>query len=432
MTQQDRASGGKFYGWWITVFAFLTFGIGVGIPYYGGPFFYDYYQKSFGWTRPEITLGFPLAATLTLWVGPLVVPKFSPRWLIVVGTGLTALAFIGFSQMQGSLPFYYSLWLLYIVGYILSGPIAHQVIVSQWFKRRRGIAMAVVYLGVAGFAAISAKYIARPLTEAFGDFRWGLIGFACCFFLAWPIAIFGLRDRPSDMRQHPDGDPAPPADGKAEPKSFSYLLRQPAFWLLLVGSVCSIGSIGSINQHMKFVFSEQGFKDQKTLDALFGDALFWIAISSAGGRVMMGLLADRFNKKTVMLATYALVASTIPLLLLASPQNPSMVYVFAILFGFGMGADYMLIPLMAADRFGVNSLARAMAIILPADTLGQTWFPYLIAKLRESSGSYGPALNIVFAFAAIGAFAILLLPKKSNQTDETLHLQDPQRAPARG
>ncbi len=421
-----------FYGWWITVFAFLTFGIAVGIPYYGGPFFYDYYEKSFGWSRADITLGFPLAATLTLWVGPLVVPKFSPRWLIVIGSGLTALAFFGFSQMTGSLTFYYGLWFLYIVGYIFSGPIAHQVIVSQWFKSRRGLAMAIVYLGVAAFAAVSAKYIARPLTEAFGDFRYGLIGFACCLFLAWPIAIFGLRDKPKDMGQFPDGEAAPPADAHQEPKAFGYLLRQPAFWLLLVGSLCSIGSIGSINQHMKFVFAERGFKDQKTLDALFGNALFIIAFSSAGGRLLMGYLADRFNKKYVMLATYALVASTIPLLMLSSPENEQMVYIFSLLFGFGMGADYMLIPLMAADRFGVNSLARAMAIILPADTLGQTWFPYIIAKLRENTGSYGPALQVLFVLAAIGALAILLLPRKNQTPNETLHLQDASRASTRG
>jgi len=40
-----------------------------------------------------------------------------------------------------------------------------------------------------------------------------------------------------------------------------------------------------------------------------------------------------------------------------------------------MGADYMLIPLMAAQQFGVNSLARSMAIILPVNTIGQTWVP---------------------------------------------------------
>lgn len=418
-----------FYGWWITAFAFLTFGLAVGIPYYGGPFFYDYYEKAFGWSRPDITLGFPLAATLTLWVGPLVVPKFSPRWLIVIGTGLTALAFIGFSQMRGSLPFYYSLWFLYIVGYIFSGPIAHQVIVSQWFKRRRGFAMAIVYLGVGVLGGISAKFIARPLTQAFGDYRIALIGFGCCVLLAWPIAIFFLKDKPSDIGQNPDGDPTPPPDTKIEPRPFSYLFRQSSFWLLLIGSVCSIGSIGSINQHMKFVFKEQGYTDQVQLDAMFGDATLYILFSSIGGRLFMGWLADRFNKKMVMLATYALVAGTIPLLLLVKPGDDLMIYLFSVLFGFGMGADYMLIPLMAAETFGVNSLARAMSIILPADTLGQTWFPFLISKLRVAFGSYGPALNVVFGFAAVGALAILLLPRNSKKTDETLHVQDAQRTP---
>ena len=58
------------------------------------------------------------------------------------------------------------------------------------------------------------------------------------------------------------------------------------------------------------------------------------------------------------------------------------------LFGLAMGADYMLIPLMAAEQFGVNTLARAMAIILPANTIGQTWFPYFVSLLRENFGDY--------------------------------------------
>ena len=63
-----------FYGWWVVVSTFITFGISVGLPYYNMPFFYDYYEKTFGWARPDITFGFPLAALLTLWVGPVLVP----------------------------------------------------------------------------------------------------------------------------------------------------------------------------------------------------------------------------------------------------------------------------------------------------------------------------------------------------------------------
>ena len=44
--------------------------------------------------------------------------------------------------MGGNVSFYYAIWVLYLVGYLFSGPIPHQVIISQWFKRHRGKAMA--------------------------------------------------------------------------------------------------------------------------------------------------------------------------------------------------------------------------------------------------------------------------------------------------
>jgi MFS family permease len=418
----------RFYGWWITIAAFFTFGIAVGIPYYGGPFFYDYYEKAFGWKRTQTTLGFPLAALFTLWVGPVLVHRFSPRKMIIIGTGLTALAFVGFGMQDGSLTVYYLLWFLYITGYLFSGPIAHQVITSHWFKQQRGRAMAIVYLGVGVFGGISAKYIEKPITEAFG-YRNALFAVAAIMFLAWPIALFVMKDRPEEIGQFPDGAAAPAEDHKAEPKPIAFLLKSYSFWLLTIGSLCSIGAIGSINQHMKFVFKEQGFTDQSVLNELFGNATLCILFSSIGGRLFMGYLADKFNKKLVMVMTYALVAATIPLLGMVRPENPNYVYVFSILFGFGMGADYMLIPLMAAEQYGVNTLARAMAFILPADTIGQTWFPFAVAKLHDQFGGYGLALNAVFAMSAIGAIAILLLPK-SKRDDATFQLQDAPRAAA--
>jgi MFS family permease len=178
---------------------------------------------------------------------------------------------------------------------------------------------------------------------------------------------------------------------------------------------------------MKFVFKEQGFTEQGVLNAMSSDATLYILWSSIAGRLIMGYLADQFSKKIVMMITYFMVAGTIPLLLLVTPGQDMNLYVFAILFGFAMGADYMLIPLMAAEQFGVNTLARAMAIILPTDTIGQTWFPYGVSWLREYYGNYGVALNVVFITAAIGAIAIALLPG-SKQENEVLPIQDAQRA----
>src|SRR5437868_12762982 len=110
-----------------------------------------------------------------------------------------------------------------------------------------------------------------------------------------------------------------------------------------------------------------------------------------------------------MTGTYFLVAATIPLLLLVRPEQSEYLYFFAIVFGFAMGADYMLIPLMAAEQFGVNTLARAMAIILPANTIGQTWFPQLVSIMREHYGSYGTPMCVVLALATLGAISIAIL-----------------------
>lgn len=419
-----------FYGWWITVAAFCTFGIAVGLPYYNITFFYDYFEKpvaegGFGWTRDKIVLGFPIAALFTLWIGPLLIHRFSPRKLILFGTAMTFLAFAGWSQMSGQLSVYFTLWFVYTLGYIFSGPIPHQVIISRWFRRMRGRAMGVTYVGVAVFGSLGSL-LAKPLAESALGFRGALFVLGAIVLLAWPLAIFVLRDRPEEKGQYADNDPDAGTVQLAPPASIRFLLSRPAFWLLVIGSLCSIGAIGSINQHMKLVFKDQGFVDQEQLNSVWRNASVLILWSSIAGRLVMGWLADKFPKKYVMFATYAMVAATIPLMLLVRPEQGHFLYVFAVMFGFGMGADYMLIPLMAAEQFGVNSLARAMAIILPTDTIGQTWFPYFVALLREHYGDYDHALMAVFVMAALGAVAIALLPKHG-KVDEALQVQEPDR-----
>jgi MFS family permease len=399
----------KFFGWWITAAAFVTFGLAVGIPYYNIGFFYDYFQREFQWSRSDITLGFPLAAALTIWFGPIVIHRFSPRKLILIGTVLTCIALTGFSKMGGALAVYYGFWVVYTFGYILSGPIPHQLIVAHWFRLSRGKAMGIVYVGV-GLMGSLGSFLVKWLTDDFG-YRVALLVLAGLILLAWPLVVFVMKDKPSDIGQNPDGAAEPPAENKIQSHTFGELLRSWPFWLLLIGSFCSIGSIGAINFHMKFLFLDAGFEKGSVVDGAWRTASVLILWSSIGGRLLIGGLADRFSKKWVMTATYFLVAGTIPILLIVRPSSDMYLYVFALLFGFGMGADYMLIPLMAAEQFGVNTLARAMAIILPVNTIGQTWFPYFVSVLRDRAGNYGIAMGVVLAVALIGALSIAILPK---------------------
>ena len=412
----------KFYGWVVTAAAFVTFGLAVGVPYYNIGFFYDYFQRQYGWSRADITLGFPLAALLTIWIGPLVIHRFSPRKLILGGTVMTFIALAGFARMGSSLGVYYGLWVVYTVGYIFSGPIPHQLIVSHWFRISRGRAMGIVYVGV-GLMGSLGSFLVKPLTDHYG-FHVALFVLAALVLLAWPIVLLVIRDKPSELGQHPDGLAAPPPEVKLPSRTFSQLLASWSFWLLLIGSFCSIGAIGAINFHMKFVFLDEGFQKGPMVDAVWRNASVMILWSSIAGRLLIGWLADKFSKKWVMTATYVLVAATIPLLLTVSPSQQTLIYAFAVLFGFGMGADYMLIPLMAAEEFGVNSLARAMAVILPVNTIGQTWFPYFVSLLRDRYGTYSIAMGAVLAVAAIGALSIAILPRHRD-----LNAEEPISAP---
>lgn len=400
-----------FYGWWIVATEFVTLGIALGVPYYNLPFFYDYFQKTFHWSLSQITLGFPVAALLTIWVGPLVVPHFSPRKLILAGTGFTAIAFFGFGAMKGALSLYFLLYFFYTLGYIISGPIPHQILVSYWFQRKRGRAMGLVYVGV-GLLGSFGSFFVRSFTERHG-FHMALLALGAVMFLTWPLAIFMLKDKPSEMGQYPDGAGRAPEDTKLAPHTFSRLLHSGSFWLLLIGSICSISSIGAINMHMKFVFRDQGFTNQNILNATWTTASVLILWSSIVGRMSVGYFADVFSKKWVMTATYAVVAASILLLLSVNPGHSASLYLFSIVFGFSMGADYILIPLMAAEQFGVNTLARAMGIILPLNTIGQTWCPYLVSTLRQDHGNYSFAMVIVFGIAIVGALSIALIPRRA-------------------
>ncbi len=135
-----------------------------------------------------------------------------------------------------------------------------------------------------------------------------------------------------------------------------------------------------------------------------------ILISSLAGRLLMGWLADRFPKKYVMLLIYLIVAGSIPLLFFAS--STPVLYLFAVMFGIGLGGDYMIIPLMAAELFGVRVMGRVMGLILTADGVAEALAPVVVARLRDSTGTYTTGFTFLIAIALTGAVAIALLPRK--------------------
>lgn len=374
----------------------------VGLALYGLPFYYDFMVREFGWSRAEVTSGNALSKLI---VGPLlgfaagsIVDRFGPRRLMIAGILMAGVALVGLGSVH-SLEAFYLFYLCNAIGYVCGGPLPNQVLLSRWFTRTRGRVMGIAYLGIGAGGALVPLLSVR-LVQAFGWHSALHVLGVLIVVLALPLAL-AVRESPGDA-----GAAQTRARRAAAPVPVRDVLRRRSFYLLIIGSMCSIAAVGSANQHLKLLLSiDHGY----TQVAAARIASLTLA-SSLVGRVGMGWLADRWAKKHVMLLIYLLVAGSLPILLLA--PTPTGVLLFALVFGVGLGGEYMVIPLMAAELFGVRVLGRAMGIVLAADGVAEATAPVLVGRMHDVSGTYTSGLLVLVGFAAAGAAAIALLPRR--------------------
>src|SRR5262244_936291 len=358
----------------IAATAFLSLFSLVGLSFYGLPFFYDFFEREFHWSRETITNGnfygklivAPMFGFLAGWF----IDKLGPRRLMLAGVLMGGASLIGLSQMN-------ALWLFYLcyffnaLGYVCGGPLPNQVLLSRWFNKARGKAMGFAYLGI-GVGGALVPLLSKWLTDELG-WRGSLrtIGIIM-IVLALPMAYF-VKDSPRGVVEKRN---------EATVAPMGSVFRSRAFYLLALGSMCSIGAVGGTNQHLKLFLSLDQHYEQGEAATIISLVLTFSII----GRLLMGWLSDHLPKKYVMLLIYLLVASAIPLLFFAS--QPGFMYAFAVVFGLGLGGEYLIIPLIAAELFGVKVLGRLMGVILTADGVAEATAPMLVGYLRDRSTNY--------------------------------------------
>jgi len=385
----------------------------VGLALYGLPFYYDFMVRDFGWSRTQVTSGNALSKLL---IGPIfgfmagwIVDRFGPRRLMMAGIVMAGVALIGLAHMT-SLWMFYAFYMLNALGYVCGGPLPNQVLLSRWFDKNRGKAMGFAYLGI-GLGGYLVLILSPRLVDAFG-WRGALQVLGILIIaLALPMAWF--------VRDEPDGLSAPGPGSAAAPRPpaavvpMGTIFRNPAFYLLAIGSMCSIGAVGGTNQHLK-LFLSLDLQFSQTAAASIASTVLACSIA---GRLLMGWLADRMPRKHVMLLIYVLIAGSIPLLFFA--QSTAALYAFAVIFGLGLGGEYMIIPLMAAELFGVRVLGRLLGVILTADGVAEATFPLLVGRLRDTTGSYQTGFVVLIALALAGTAAIACLPRGQQQVERS-------------
>jgi MFS family permease len=377
----------------------------VGIALYGLPFFYDFMVRDFGWTRAQVTSG---NAFSKLIVGPLfgfvagyAIDRFGPRRMMLSGILMAGGALIGLSLMSGLFWVFYVCYLFNALGYVCGGPLPNQVLLSGWFDKSRGRAMGFAYVGIGLGGAIV------PLLAAWliGWIGWrGALG-------TLGVLMILVALPPAFLVKEPPADPASGAPGsKPALEPIGWVFRTPAFYLLAIGSFCSIGALGATNQNLKLFLSiDHGYTQMQAARI----ATLILACSIAG-RLLMGWLADRWPKKRVMMLIYLLDGGALPLLFLADQQWAMIL--FAVMFGLGLGGEYMIIPLVAAELFGVKVLGRLMGVILTADGVAEAVTPMIVARIRDTTGSYDTGFMLLTGMAFTGLLVISFLPRSLSKT----------------
>jgi sugar phosphate permease len=397
----EKLSGPKAQ---VAATAFLSLFSLVGLSFYGLPFFYDFWVKELGWTRAEITsgnvYGKVIVGLLFGFLAGWFIDRFGPRRLMLAGVLMGGFSVIGLSQVS-VLWMFYLCYLFNAMGYVCGGPLPNQVLLSRWFDKARGKAMGFAYLGI-GIGGAIVPWLAALLTENLGWQRALMVIGILMIVVAFPMVLI-VKEPPDALQERKAAEPRAPIGG---------VVKSWPFYLLAIGSMCSIGAVAGTNQHLKLFLSiDQGYSQLES-----ARVISLVLASSIIGRLLMGWLADRYPKKYVMLLIYTLVSLAIPLLYFTSV--PGVIYIFAIIFGIGLGGDYMIIPLMTAELFGLKVMGRIMGIILTADGLAEAFSPRLVASMRDQSGNYMDGFATLIILAAIGAIAVALLPQRRGDTEE--------------
>ena len=260
--------------------------------------------------------------------------------------------------------------------------------------------MGIAYLGIGTGGAV-VPLIASALERNYGWHNSLAILGILVVLIAFPMVFF-IKGSSAKTSPAAVTEPAIPIRN---------ILGNRNFYLLGLGSMCAIGVVGGINQHLKLYLRDLDFSQTQA-----AHIISLVLLSSLAGRVLMGWLADMIRRKYVMILIYLIVASTIPLLLV--PDFPGRIYIFAVIFGIGLGGDYMIIPLMAGDLFGVRALGRTMGIILVADGVAESTFPMLVGALyNDAAKSYALGFTVLICVALAGALIISFLPKSRTAED---------------
>src|SRR5262249_11911611 len=140
-------------------------------------------------------------------------------------------------------------------------------------------------------------------------------------------------------------------------------------------------------------------------------------LSAVVGRLLVGLLVDKLDRRAVACGNF-LVQSAGTALLAANPSTP-MLYVGCILFGLGLGNLISLPGLIVQQEFPRQHFSRIVGLIVAINQFAFAFGPGVLGHLQQANGNYSRALFLCFIIE-VAAAVIVILPRLGRLFGRTL------------
>lgn len=411
---------GIFYGWVVLSIAFITLVLGYAIRNTFSVF-YPTIVEQFGWGRGNTALMFSITIMVYGVVAPLaggLVDRFGPRLILpmgafIVGCGL-ALCSLATTQWH----FYLFYGIMGAAGLSLVGWTPLSAIVSNWFVKRRGLAFGILAAGFGGSLVFAS--VAQFLISTFGwQTAYVVIGLSAMAIIA-PLCSLLIYGSPQEKGLLPDGIPLssqepqalnPPEistglEGKrATTWTVHRAIKTYHFWLLFLIAFCFLGLAETIAiAHQVFFFRDVGYPPMlaASIYSVFGVAFVLGNLCS--------FVSDRLGREKVFILSCLLGAMAVCLLfLIKDTSRPWMAFLFAVVFGLGVGAGGPVFFATVADLFQGRYFGSIQGTVVLGFSLGGAVGPWLAGFLHDKTGGYFSTFLILLGSLLISIFLMWLV-----------------------
>src|SRR5215469_6734824 len=258
--------------------------------------------KHFGWSRALFSLlvaSAPLAAGVSSpWIGA-AMDRFGERRIMLAGATAVALSFLALSRANSASAFL-ATFILLGVGITASTIIPSALVITNWFKEQRGLALGIAFAGIP-LGGTGITILASQVVQRYG-FRAGYVA------MALPIAFVVIPLLATFMHRRPAAGRA--AEGAAGGSIKDVIpgfevreaLRTRSFWLIASAELLFATAGVGLRVHLIPYLTGIGYTPSAAAE-IFG-AMF---VFSAIGTFSVGSFADRLGGRTT-LATILVIA----------------------------------------------------------------------------------------------------------------------------